>query len=412
MSRFPHLPETFILREMNALEQLGWQIALYPLIKQKQSLVHKDAQNWVGRARYTPFISLDIVIANVQSLLEKPLRYLRTWLRAMWENIPSLKFFWRATLLFPKAVLMARQMEAEGVEHIHAHYATHPALVAWIINQLSGLSYSVTVHAHDIFVDTTMLKTKMNGAAFIAAISDFNRRTLVKEVGDHIQVKIHIIHCGIEPSWYEQPGEGIQQPGDRLEIINISSLQPYKGQIYLLEACSLLKAEGIPFRCQIIGEGSEHPRLEKFIIANGLQKDVLLLGALSQERVAEVLPTTHCYVQPSVITPSGKMEGIPVALMEAFAAGLPVVATSISGIPELVRQDETGFLVPPEDAEALAEAIKDVFWNWENAKRLAFAGNQLVLDEFDLNKNVKSLALQFQALISREHPSLSRMRIS
>lgn len=402
MSRFPHLPETFILREMNALEQLGWQIALYPLINQKQSLVHKDAQPWVGRARYTPFLSMEILIANVQSLRENPLVYLRTWFLAMWKNIPSPKFFLRALLLFPKAVLMARQMEAEGVEHIHAHYATHPALVAWIIHQLNGLSYSVTVHAHDIFVDTTMLKTKISEAAFIAAISDFNRRTLVNDVGEHIQDKIHIIHCGIEPSWYRQPGEWIQEPEDRLEIINISSLQPYKGHIYLLEACQLLKAQGFPFRCQIIGEGRERPRLENFIISNGLQKDVQLLGALSQERVAEVLPTAHCYVQPSVITPSGKMEGIPVALMEAFATGLPVVATSISGIPELVRQDETGFLVPPEDSKALVEAIKDVFWNWENAKRLAYAGNKLVLDEFDLNKNVKSLALQFQTQISRE----------
>ena len=106
----------------------------------------------------------------------------------------------------------------------------------------------------------------------------------------------------------------------------------------------------------------------------GLQEDVLLLGALSQEKVAELLPTAHCYVQPSVITPSGKMEGIPVALMEAYAAGLPVIATDISGIPELVRPGETGVLVPPGDAVALANAIKDVYCNWESAKSMETVG--------------------------------------
>ncbi len=402
MSRFPHLPETFILREMNALESLGWKISLYPLIEQKQSVLHKEAQAWVGRAQYLPFLSWEVLKANLQAFFRIPLRYLKTWCRGVLGNLPSMKFLVRALVLFPKSVLMARRMEEEGVQHIHAHYATHPALVAWFIHQLTGLSYSVTVHAHDIFVDRTMLKTKMEAATFIAAISHFNRRYLADAVGKDILAKTQVIHCGIDPSWYGRNGQVFDVSSDRFEILNISSLQRYKGQIYLLEACAALKGWGIPFRLRIIGEGEEHPRLERFIAANGLRDEVLLLGGMPQERVALLLETAHCYVQPSVITPDGKMEGIPVALMEAFASGLPVVATDLSGIPELVRPRETGILVPPEDAGALADAVQRVYRNWEDAKQMAIAGKQLVLEEFDLNKNVEQLALQFQQAINTE----------
>jgi len=272
-------------------------------------------------------------------------------------------------------------------------------LVAWIIHQLTGLSYSVTVHAHDIFVDKSMLKTKLSDATFIAAISKFNRSFLAREVGEEIREKTHIIHCGIVPSWYSDNLEMNRAPEEPFEIINISSLQPYKGQIYLLEACVQLREWGIPFRCRIIGEGDERSTLKRFIETNDLRDDVQLLGALPQEKVAELLPTAHCYVQPSVVTSDGKMEGIPVALMEALASGLPVVATRISGIPELIRSGETGLLVPPEDVETLASALKEIFQNKGFAAEMAMAGRNLVLDEFDLDKNVELLAARFQQVI-------------
>ncbi|MBC8506714.1 MAG: glycosyltransferase [Chloroflexi bacterium] len=401
MSRFPHLPETFILREMNALEDMGWDIALYPLILQEQSVLHEESKVWVERAHYAPFLSWQVVRANLLTFIQMPFRYFGTLLRTVIENIPSPKFAARALILFPKAVLMAHLMQREGVEHIHAHYATHPALVAWIIHRLSGLSYSVTVHAHDIFVVKTMLKTKLGAASFIAAISEFNRDFLADLVGENIREKTYIIHCGIVPAWYSK--DSVRTGGSKgtFEILNISSLQPYKGQLNLLKACSILKEWGIPFRCRIIGEGEERDNLEEFIRANGLSEDVFLLGALSQEKVAQILQTVDCYVQPSVIAADGKMEGIPVAIMEALATGLAVIATNISGIPELIRSGETGLLVPPGDAPALASAIMEMFQSKKFAKQLAVEGKKLVLKEFDLYKNVAQLALQFQYEVAR-----------
>lgn len=400
MSRFPHLPETFILREMNEIEQHGWDVALYPLIKQQQDIVHAEAKSWIPRARYLPFFSGDVLMANLRALFKRPGRYLSIWGKAFAENLSSPNLLVRAVALIPKAVYAAELMQNEGVQHIHAHYATHPAFVAWVIHSLTGINYSITVHAHDIFVRTAMMGTKMKHAQFIAAISNFNREYLGEKLGAWVKEKIHIVHCGILPEKY-QPQERSWQVGDRFEIITTGSLQPYKGQKYLVEACAILRDKGIPFRCRFIGGGEEYDDLAQRIADHNLEECVILLGSKTQDEVAELLATAHCYTQPSIITPSGKMEGIPVALMEAMAGQLPVLATELSGIPELVRPGETGYLVPPADTAALAEALEKIYNAPEEAAQRAAAGRQLVLDEFELRDNVKQLSALFERFIER-----------
>ncbi|RPH60873.1 MAG: colanic acid biosynthesis glycosyltransferase WcaL, partial [Chloroflexi bacterium] len=291
--------------------------------------------------------------------------------------------------------LMAERMQAEGVTHIHAHYATHPALAAWIIHNLTGIPYSITVHAHDIYVNQTMLEPKIRGARFVAAISEYNRQFLGKHLGPWAVEKTHIVHCGIQPERY-QPAP--QEKAGMFEVVSIGSLQPYKGQRHLIEACAILRGPGLNLHCRIIGGGELKGELETLIARKHLEGVVELTGPLPQDSVAKILPQAHCYVQPSIVTPSGKMEGIPVALMEALACALPVVATNISGISELVRPGQTGWLVPPEDPQALADALAVVHANREEAGRMAQAGRELVLQEFDLRKNVSKLSVLFRAI--------------
>ncbi len=398
MSRFPHLPETFILREMIALEHLGWQVLLFPLIFQRQAVVHPQARPWMQRAWRKPLFSAEMLWANVQEMARQPFRYVRVLGQVLWGNRTSPKFFVRALVLWPKAVTMARVFRAQGVQHVHAHYATHPALAAWVVHQLTGISYSVTVHAHDIFVEHAMLETKLRPARFIAAISEFNRRYLVDLLGAWIAPQIEVVHCGIDPAAYADALPS-WQAGERFEIVHTGSLQPYKGQRYLIEACARLKARRVPFRCRLIGGGELEADLRSLIRRLGLEEQVLLLGARTQDEVSALLAEAHCYVQPSVVTPSGKMEGIPVALMEAMASGLPVVATAISGIPELVRPNQTGYLVPSEDADSLADALEHVYRHPREAQSRAQAGRTLVLKEFALHTNVEKLAALFQEAV-------------
>lgn len=394
VSRFPHLPETFILREMIHLETLGWQVELYPLILQRQEIIHEEARPWLKRAHVAPWFSLDLLKSNVSKLLGRPRQYFSLLARVIRENSSSPKFLARALLLFPRAVWMADEFTKQGIRHIHAHYATHPALVAWLINQLTGITYSVTVHAHDIFVEKPMLATKLHDSVFISAISEFNRKYLADMFGPWINEKTEIVRCGIEPSYYQIANRNADN-SKQLEIISVGSLQPYKGHIYLVKACAELMRRGIPFHCRIVGGGDLRSMLEHAIQENHLAGRVELMGPRKQDEVSEFLRTANCYVQPSVITHTGKMEGIPVALMEAMASRIPVVATSISGVPELVRPGETGWLVPPEEVGALADALSEIYRDPVEAARRADLGQKWVLEEFELSSNVRKLASLF-----------------
>jgi glycosyltransferase involved in cell wall biosynthesis len=395
VSRFPHLPETFILREMISLEQLGWQIELYPLIIQRQDLIHHEARPWLRRAHTVPWLSPGVLGANLAKLIRHPRQYFSLFWRTLKENLSSPKFLVRALLLFPRAVWLADRFKQTGITHVHAHYATHTALVAWLINQMTGISYSITVHAHDIFVEKPMLATKLQDSVFVSAISEFNRQYLVDMFGPWVRQKTQIIRCGIDPAYYGNEEHTDLAETGRLEIISIGSLQPYKGHIYLVKTCAELQKRGVPFRCRIIGGGDLRPMLERAIRENQLDGRVELLGPRTQDEVSRLLRTANCYVQPSVITSSGKMEGIPVALMEAMASGIPVVATSISGIPELVKNGDTGWLVPPEDVRALADALSQIHSDPSESIRRACSGRRWVLDEFELSSNAKRLSLLF-----------------
>lgn len=400
VSRFPHLPEVFILREMVELERLGWQIELFPLIMQKQDVVHKETEYWLHKAHRLPLLSIPICKENFLTFKRSPRRYISILLQMIIENITSINLLMRALVLFPKGVYIARCLQKIDVGYVHAHYATHPALVAWLVNQLTDIPYSITVHAHDIFVRTAMLETKVRSASFVASISEFNRDYIVSLVGEWSREKIFIVHCGINPANY-QPQFTAWQDGDCFEIMTIGSLQPYKGFPVMIQACKLLKERGIPFHYTVIGGGEDFAKLVEKIRDNNLEDHITLLGPKSQSQIAVLLQRPHCYVQPSIVTPAGKMEGIPVALMEAMASCVPVIATHISGIPELVRDGSTGYLVPQGSVEILAESMERVYYNPDHAKQMAANGYQHVMNEFTLVNNVKTLSRYFEMRTSQ-----------
>jgi colanic acid/amylovoran biosynthesis glycosyltransferase len=397
VSRFPHLPETFILREMVEMENLGWPISLFPIVKQNQKVVHADAARWIPRIKTVSFFSTEIVIANWKVFWESPKRFWQILTDVIKENLGDLNFLIRALLIFPKAVWVAKQIRMEKIEHIHAHYASHPALLAWIAHSFTGIPYSITVHAHDIFVRKAMLKRKIWDAQFIVAISNFNRDYLVKELGDWVNDKTHIVHCGILPEAYSNSSLKPVQDRSVFTIINIGSLQPYKGQSILIEACKILSQKNIPIHCLIIGGGELYQQLNELIKSFSLQGMVELIGPKNQEEIAQILPLADCYVQPSIIMPNGKMEGIPLALMEAMICKIPVISSAISGIPELVNHGKTGFLVEPANPTLLAGMIEYVYKNPEIGKEISFSGYNLVDKEYNEHINAVQLSSLFQA---------------
>lgn len=397
MSRFPKLTETFILYEMLAIEDEGARIELYPLQRQRGSEMHAEAVGWLQRAHFEPFLSWPIARANLQFLVHRPARYLTTLLLLLWRTWGSVRLFVGAMAFFPKAVYFARQMVADAVDHVHAHFASHPAAAAWVIHRLSGIPYSFTAHGSDLHRDRHMLKEKVAEAAFVVAISNYNREVILKECGPSAGTKVTVIHCGVDlrafqPGSSGAGGDGCERP---LTVFCIGTLHEVKGQSYLMEACRRLSDRGILLACHFVGDGPDRRELVRQAARAGIGDRVHFRGRLTQVEVRQALRGADVVAAPSVPTRSGRREGIPVALMEAMASGVPVVASRISGIPELVEDGETGLLVEPRDVEGLASALERLLQDGGLRRRLGAAGREKVEREFDLRKSAAILMRRF-----------------
>lgn len=391
MSWFPARTETFILYEIIELERRGLSVEIYPVLGKKSGAPHPEAVPLIARTNYRAFLSAKILRANWHWLRTSPLRYLSVLFACVVGNLRSIDFLAKALFVFPKAALIAWELQQKGVERVHAHWATHPTLAAFVIKGLTGIPYSFTAHAHDLYVDRTMLRQKLEAAEGMVTISDYNRRLIRGWYGEAAEKKVSVIRCGIDSSVFKPKTEEQTKKNHLFTAVCIASLRDYKGHAYLIEACKLLKARGKSPRVLLIGDGEDRAKIEEQIARAGLSETVHLLGHQTRDRVSELLGEADMAVQPSIVTANGKMEGIPVALMEALACEVPVVATNISGISELVRHETTGLLVPEKDSKALADAMERVMNNPSLARKLAQAGRELVLREFDLKRNAARL---------------------
>ncbi|HEX7186407.1 MAG TPA: glycosyltransferase, partial [Thermoanaerobaculia bacterium] len=388
LSRFPLITETFILREVIEMERQGQPVRLVPLLHERPEVVHREALPWMDRALHAPLLSAAVLLASLRALRRRPGRVLRLFGKLLTASVAAPNFLLRTLALFPKSLWVAERLEAEGAAHLHAHFATHPATMALIVSSLTGIPWSMTVHAHDIFVRQAMLRDKLAAARFVRAISRFNREYLERRFPGEVADKVRVIHVGIDPEVYRRlPAPAADPP----KILCVASLRPYKGVPVLLEACRRLLDNGVTFRCEIVGEGPMRPELERRIAGLGLAGTVSLLGALPQHEVTCRLGASAVFVLPSIVAPDGQMEGIPVALMEAMAAGRPVVTSALSGIPELVEDGMSGVLVQPGDAPGIAAALKRLLEDPGLRLRMGERGREKVDAEFRLDGTVAGL---------------------
>lgn len=349
------------------------------------TLVQPDAAALLDRVIY-PASCLAATLHVARVFVTHPVTtvsLLRDIVRSVWRHplwlLKSLVAWWRAL-----GVLAAVRRLAP--DHIHAHYATYPSTIALVFAKYLNVPFSFTSHAHDIYLNAHLLEEKVARARFSVVVSEFGRRVLRERVrgGDD---RIRLIHCGVSmPEFPYRPGE--REAG---RILAVGRLEKIKGFHVLIDACARLHAAGARFTCDIVGGGSEARDLQARIDACGLGGRVRLLGATPQEDVRRHLYHARVFALPSVPTPDGDMEGIPVALMEAMAAGTPVVSTALAGIPELVEDGVSGLLVAPGDASALADALRRLLDDEELSGRLAAQARRRVEDDFDAGKGAREL---------------------
>jgi colanic acid/amylovoran biosynthesis glycosyltransferase len=286
----------------------------------------------------------------------------------------------------------ARRMRAapEPVTHIHSQWIHSCGTVAMYLGWLLDKPFSFTGHATDLFRDRCALLDKIERADFIVCISEFHRDFYLKHGARPEQCVI--AYCGIDPAVFH-PRAAAAVAADRpYRILASGRLVEKKGFALLVDACRLLADRGLRFECVIGGSGPLEASLRAQVERLGLADRVSVTGqALQQERIIDFMHGGDVYVLPCVWAADGDVDGLPQMLMEAMACGLPAVSTRLVGIPDLIRDDVTGVLVPPEDTVALADAIANLMGDPARSKRLADAGLRWVHERFDLSSCLEPL---------------------
>jgi glycosyltransferase involved in cell wall biosynthesis len=396
LKMYPRFSETFILNELLELERQNLDLSIFSLKKPDDGCFHPAVGRVHARAFYLPEVTPsslgELLGAQFRIARNAPGAWTKTFLsvaRRGWSSS------WKYLLL---AGWLADQAPASHVDHLHAHFASAATRVAQLTSRLTGISYSFTAHAKDIYqreADPALLRQKVAGAAFVVTVSDFNRDFLAELVGAEHATKIRRLYNGIDlsqfsPSHPDQRSSGL--------ILGVGRLVEKKGFSRLIEACRLLALQGRTFECQIVGKGPEEQALRSQICASGLQDRVHLLGPKSQETVVALYRKATLFTLPCIVAEDGNRDALPTVLLEALACGLPVVSTPVTGIPEIVLDGETGLLVPSGDAVALAEAIARLFDDETLRFKLGQNGRRWAECEFDIHTNAARLLNWFRAI--------------
>jgi colanic acid/amylovoran biosynthesis glycosyltransferase len=395
--RFPSFSQTFCYREIVELNRQGCRPPISSIRQPKQ----EPPQDWDPRivegVHYLPEEAE--LLAEVRNDIKKG--------KLTKEIIAGLDEWGRRPdfLRLYQAVYVGIRLREGGIRHVHAHFAGMAARTAFWIDKFFGLGFSFTAHANDIFMPRTFevgLDRLIESAKAVVAVSDYAAGYL-KERFPGNAAKIHRVYNGLDLAQFRRADFSSAIPS----IIAIGRLIEKKGFADLIRAGGLLKDRGQSFHCQIIGEGPLQDELLAQIAQMGLQDHLVLTGPLPQKEIARRLASAYLLVLPCVVDADNAMDNLPTVIVEAMAAGLPVISTPVGGVPEMVVHEETGILVPPHDSVKLAEAIGRLIADGSLARRLGERGRKRAEKLFLVQNNVRSLVALFEGLQSKPRAQLT-----
>ena len=384
-SRYPVISQTFCDAEMLALERIGVDLEIGSIYPPLTSLRHEHISRLRASVHYAP-----------------PQKILR-----IWEENAKTTGKWPAELVNRHEQKYGRQMKAEqrarnalyfaelftrsGVEHFHVHFANRAAHTALFLKAISGIPFSVTAHGQDFMKDLgndDLLREICAAAEFVAAETDYSRDLLRQRCPDSAS-KIHRVYNGIDLEHF--PILLLPRANSETRIVSVGRLVTFKGFEQLIDVCAELDRRGLDFTCEIIGDGPLRENLQEKIDKLSLSSRVTLLGSLSQDGVFEKLQAGDIFALPSITDRQGASDVFPTVIMEAMSAARPVVSTRLAGIPELVVNEETGFLVRPGDTMALVEALEQLIRNPELRLRYGRAGRMRIEQHFRVEQTIRPL---------------------
>jgi glycosyltransferase involved in cell wall biosynthesis len=378
--RFPTFSQTFCYREVAELLRQRAEIDIYSCRRP----TGEPRQDWdeqvVQRVHYLP--EEKPLVEHVERILRKHRLPLVREAIERWGRKTDF-------LRLQQAVYVGARLHDNSIRYLHAHFAGLAARTAYWIKEFFHIGFSFTAHANDIFAPREFeidLGKLVNTARFIVTESDYAANFLRNRFPDRAD-RIHRVYNGVELAEFRRAQFSASVP----TIISVGRLIEKKGFRYLVEACRLLKEGGRSFRCQIIGEGPLEADLRAQIEEMNLQDQVDLLGPKSQREIINALAAATLFVLPSVMDAQGGMDNLPSVIMEAMASGLAVVSTHIGGIPEMVVENTTGFLVASKDAAALANAIDKLIADLSLARRFGENGYKRARELFAIEKSARAL---------------------
>ena len=393
VNQYPHVSHSFIRREIVALEEQGVTVKRFTIRPPPQPLV--DPADRAEGLRTQVLLETGfrgLAAALVWEGVRAPGRWLRALGLAVRIGWRSGRGVARHLAYLAEACVLVRRLRGVQARHLHAHFGTNSATVALLARVLGGPPYSFTVHGPEEFdrPEGLSLPAKIDGAAFVVAVSDFGRSQLLRWCPPEQWPKIHVIRCGVDEAFLKS---GPQAVPDTRRLVCVGRLADQKGQLALLEALARLHAQGVTFDMVLAGDGPMRPALEERVRRLGLENQVRITGWLSNAAVREEILAARALVLSSFA------EGLPVVLMEALALGRPVVSTYLAGIPELVESGVSGWLVPAGSVTALTAALAEVLGtSVERLTHMGRAGALRVAAVHDAGREAARLASLLQAV--------------
>ena len=381
LKMYPRFSETFVVTEILALQDQGVELDIFSLRPPTDGRFHEALSRVQAAVTYLPTPGKPPEIwAALSDARELHRERFDACLGDLLAAPPTDAC---------QALLLAGLVRERGITHLHAHFGTVSAAVARLASRIAGITYSVTLHAKDIFhesVDDDELTARISDAAAVVTVSDFNERYLRERYGDAAHTLVRIYN-GIDLETFAPA-----RPDDRPPlVVGVGRLVEKKGFHHLVDAVALLRDRGRPIRLELVGGGAEENALRARVASLDLEDRVTFHGPLTQAETRERMRGAAVLAAPCVVGVDGNRDGLPTVILESLALGTPVVATPVTGIPEAVLDGRTGLLVPEGDTAALAEALDRVVGDADLRCRLAEQGRRHVEERFDARKNSRLL---------------------
>ena len=400
ISMFPELHETFILRELVALERRGVRFDIYSLQYPRDPITLDDAIRLsTERTHYSGLLTPTTLLALLRTLVNKPVRLLCTIAELVWHGRDRPVDILKNLAILPITLHFERHGRQHGITHWHGHWANVPTTACWYLSRIHEYSWSAAIHGEDIFSANRFLPHKLNDATFTVVCSHYFCKHLQQKLELDSPQDVHLNYHGLDPRVMQRVRHKAPDKtaaSDKLAVVSIGRLVPTKGHDVIIRACAELLASEVPVHLQIIGSGPLETELIDLVATLKLEAHVEFCGAMAFEDVLQTLEQADIFALAPRMIPGQPPDGIPNVIAEAMALGVPVVTTRVSAIPELVSDQETGFLVEVDDSQAMAAAMQRLFANPQIAEQFSNAARKRVARLFDQDANINDLLSLFE----------------